>query len=418
MGFVLVSARKDLLRRLRDPAALVVWLGIPFVILTMMTLAFGSGFGGGPRKIQAHLLLVDADESVVGGLFAGAFGQGPLADLIRLEAVGDEETARERINAGEATALLVIPDGFGEAVLRRQPTELKLWTNPAQRILPGIVEETIGVFVDGTFYLQQLLGEPLETIAASVDEEEIDLEQVTAISEEIYRLVERIETRVFPPAIELTTDVITEEESPQDDLGFGNLFYPGVFFMAIFFVAQGLSDDIWLEKKNGTLHRGLRIHGGGTSMLLGKLVAGAALMTVLSVLSLLAGGFLFGVDWTRLPLATVWSVVSGCTLLSLFTLLNVLAHTQRTAAIVGNLVMFPLLILGGSLFPTESMPTGLLAIGRWTPNGWALAHLKRVFAGSAGVVETLPALVAMLGMAAVFVFLTRRRMAGRFAGGA
>ena len=62
MGFVLVSARKDLLRRLRDPAALVVWLGIPFVILTMMTLAFGSGFGGGPRKIQAHLLLVDADE--------------------------------------------------------------------------------------------------------------------------------------------------------------------------------------------------------------------------------------------------------------------------------------------------------------------------------------------------------------------
>lgn len=418
MGFVLASARKDLVRRLRDPAALIIWLGIPFVILTLMTLAFGSGFGGGPQKIQAHLLLVDADESVVSGLFAGAFGQGPLADLIRLEAVGDEETARERINAGEATALLVIPDGFGEAVLRRQPTELKLWTNPAQRILPGIVEETIGVFVDGTFYLQQLLGEPLETIAASVDEEEIDLEQVTAISAEIYRLIERIETRVFPPAIELTTEVISEEESPQDDLGFGNLFYPGVFFMAIFFVAQGLSDDIWLEKKNGTLHRGLRIHGGGTSILLGKLVAGAAVMTVLSVLSLLAGGFLFGVDWTRLPLATVWSVVSGCTLLSLFTLLNVLAHTQRIAVIVGNLVMFPLLILGGSLFPAEEMPAVLLAIGRWTPNGWALAHLKRVFAGSAGVVETLPALVAMLGMAAVFVFLTRRRMAGRFVGGA
>ncbi len=416
MGFVLASARKDLVRRLRDPAALIVWIGIPFVILTMMTLAFGTGFGGGPHKIQAHLLLVDADGSVVSGLFAGAFGQGPLADLIRLEPVDDEETARERINAGEATALLVIPDGFGDAVLRRQSTELRLWTNPAQRILPAIVEETIEIFVDGTFYLQQLLGEPLETIAASIDEEEIGIEQVTRISEEIYRLVERIQERVFPPAIELTTEVITEDESAQANPGFSNLFYPGIFFMAIFFVAQGLSDDVWREKSNGTLHRALRIHGGGIGMLLGKLAAGAVLITVISILSLLAGGFLFGVDWIRLPLATVWSVVSGCTLLSLFTLLQVLARTQRAAVLIANLVMFPLLILGGSLFPAEGMPASLLAIGRWTPNGWALVHLKKVFAGSAGIVETLPPLVAMLSMTAVFVFLTQRRISKRFAG--
>ena len=153
-------------------------------------------------------------------------------------------------------------------------------------------------------------------------------------------------------------------------------------------------------------------------MLLGKLAAGAVMITVLSVLSLLAGAFLFGVDWIRLPLATVWSVVSGCTLLSLFTLLQVLARTQRAAVLVANLVMFPLLILGGSLFPAEGMPASLLAIGRWTPNGWALAHLKKVFAGSAGIVETLPPLVAMLGITAVFVFLTQRRISGRFVGGA
>jgi ABC-2 type transport system permease protein len=418
MHFVLASARKDLVRRSRDPAALIVWLGIPFVILALMTLAFGSGFGGGSPKIQAHLLLVDSDKSVVSGLFASAFGQGPLAELIRLEAVDDEATARESINEGNATALLVIPDGFGEAVLRSQPTELKLWTNPAQHILPGIVEETIGVFVDGTFYLQQLLGEPLETIATGVDEEAFNLAQVTAVSTEIYQLVERIQTRVFPPAIELTTAVITEEASPQEDLGFGNLFYPGIFFMAIFFVAQGLSDDIWIEKKNGTLHRSLRIHGGGSGLLLGKLGAGAVLLMALSVLSLVAGGLLFGIAWTRVPLATIWAVVSGCTLLALFTLLQVVARTQRAAVLVSNLVMFPLLILGGSLFPTEAMPAGLLAIGRWTPNGWALIHLKKVFAGSAGVVETLPALAAMLAMTAVFVFLTQRRLVGRFAGSA
>ena len=418
MGFVLSSARKDLVRRLRDPVALIIWIGIPFAILTLMTLAFGSGFGGGANKIQAHLLLVDSDDSVVSGLFAGAFAQGPLADLIRLEAVDDEPVARRRINDGDATALLVIPEGFGEAILRRTPTELQLWTNPAQRILPGIVEETIGSFVDATFYLQQVAGEPLDSIAASIDADKIDVAQVTEISADVYRLVERVEQRVFPPAIELTTEVITQDEGEQPDLGFGNLFYPGILFMAIFFIAQGLSDDVWYEKNNRTLHRALRIHGGGAALLLGKLVAGAVFLAMVSILSLLAGVFLFGIDPARLPLATVWAVVSGCTLMALFMLFQVLAPNQKVASIIGGFVMFPLLILGGSLFPAEGMPAGLLAIGRWTPNGWALAQLKLVFAGTAGWIETVPAMLAMLGMSALFFVLTVRRMAGRFAGGA
>jgi len=75
-------------------------------------------------------------------------------------------------------------------------------------------------------------------------------------------------------------------------------------------------------------------------LLLGKLRAGAVLMTALSALSLVAGGFLFGIAWSIVPLAVVWSVVSGCGLLALFTLLQVVARTQRAAVLVGNLVMF------------------------------------------------------------------------------
>jgi len=416
MGFLLASVHKDLVRRLRDPAALVLWLGIPFAILTLMTLAFGSGFRGGPQTIQAHLLLVDADKSVVSGLFVNAFGQGPLAELIRVETVKDPEAARSQINRGEGTALLVIPDGFGQAVIRRTPKELKLWTNPAQQILPGIVEETVGLFVDATFYLQQLLGDQFETIAQGMEEGTFSVEQVSGISAEVDQLIDRIETRVFPPAIELTTAVIVEDTSAQDQLGFGNLFFPGVFFMAIFFFAQGLSDDVWIERKNGTLHRILRTHGGVRVLLLGKLGAGAVILTALSCLSLLAGGFLFDIAWSRMPLAIIWSAVSGVALLALFTLLQVVARTQRAAVLVSNLAMFPLLILGGSLFPTEAMPNSLALIGRWTPNGWALAHLKQVFAGSVGIAETLPALAVMLGMIAVFGFLTTRRIGGRFVG--
>ena len=93
-------------------------------------------------------------------------------------------------------------------------------------------------------------------------------------------------------------------------------------------------------------------------------------------------------------------------------------HYDNLAVIIGNLVMFPLLILGGSLFPAEAMPSFLLAIGKWTPNGWALAHLKKVFAGSTGVLETLVAIIAMLAFTSVFLWITKRRLAGGFSGGA
>jgi len=38
--------------------------------------------------------------------------------------------------------------------------------------------------------------------------------------------------------------------------------------------------------------------------------------------------------------------------------------------------MFPLLMIGGSFFPTETMPGWMVAIGSWTPIGMAIEQLK------------------------------------------
>jgi len=51
MSFVLVSAGKDLRRRLADLPGLAVWLGMPILIGTLMTVAFG----GGDAAPKAHV---------------------------------------------------------------------------------------------------------------------------------------------------------------------------------------------------------------------------------------------------------------------------------------------------------------------------------------------------------------------------
>ena len=55
-------------------------------------------------------------------------------------------------------------NGFSDAVLREQPTTLLLLTNPAQRILPRIVEEGLAIVADGTFYVHRVLGPELREI--------------------------------------------------------------------------------------------------------------------------------------------------------------------------------------------------------------------------------------------------------------
>jgi ABC-type Na+ efflux pump permease subunit len=380
MSFIWSSAKKDVVRRLRDPVALIIWIGIPILILTLLTLAFGFGK---QVKPQAHLLVVDEDESFVSTLLIGAFGRGPLAELILVEQV-DSAAGHERIHAGDGSALLVIPEGFGEAVLKEEPTELKLLTNPSQFILPGIIEETLSILVDGTFYVQRIFGEPLREIVDGPPEGEdyFSDEAIASISVTINRLVEQIGDNLLPPVIELEMSLDVEEDEEAPPIAFGGLFFLGMFFMALFFMAQGMSDDVWRERAQGTLRRAVTTPHGVAGLLAGKLLAGGAIIGAISLIGLPFGSWVYELEMTRLPLAVLWSAFSGTVLLALFTLVQLYATSQRMGSILTGMVVFPLLIVGGSFFPFVAMPDFLAAIGRWTPNGWALEQLKAIVIGA------------------------------------
>ena len=402
-----VSCRKDLKRRLRDPAALALWIGIPAAILILMTLAFGGANEDGGGMPRAKMYVIDRDGSIVSQILVGAFSQGQLAEMIEAVAVPDLDQARQRLMEGDGSAALVIPSGFGEAVMRQQETRLELVTNPAQRILPAILEETMSIAVDGLFYIQVLFGDSLL--------EMVDAGDPLQTFPTVYKTAERVMEQIESPLIELVQVAPPQQDDAPQQGSFGRLFFPGIFFMAIFFIAQGMSDDIWIEKRYGTLDRALRVPGGDAALLGGKILAGGVLLAAIALIALIAGAMIFDIPWSALPLAIFWSTLSGICLLSLFLLLQVWCSTQRAASLFGHLLIFPLIILGGSLFPTESMPAFLASIGRFTPNGWALARLKEIFDGSFELGQLLPATAVLLAMTAVLFLLAKRRMRSGFA---
>jgi len=185
--------------------------------------------------------------------------------------------------------------------------------------------------------------------------------------------------------------------------------------MSLMFTAQGMSLDIWIEKTSGTLRRLLSTPQRVASFLMGKLVASVTIMALAVVVALGLGVVMFGVPMARAPLALVWAAFAGAALFSYLVLIQVLSTSTRGGQFLSSMIVFPLIMIGGSFFPFEVMPAWMARIGRWTPNGLAVAKIKEILFGHPEPGALAVAAVALGVPAAVAFWLAVRRLRGQFA---
>jgi ABC-type multidrug transport system permease subunit len=136
------------------------------------------------------------------------------------------------------------------------------------------------------------------------------------------------------------------------------------------------------------------------------------------LVALAVGAWYFEVPFVRVPVAALWGTLSGALLLALMMLLQVLASSQRVGGVLTLAVLFPLMMLGGSFFPFESMPAWMVAVGQRTPNGWSVSVLRAIVRGEAGAgALATGSLVLLAGIALLFAAVAWRMRAGFARGG-
>jgi ABC-2 type transport system permease protein len=388
----------------RDPLGVLLWLAIPLAVSALLELAFGA-HGEPPR---ARLLVADEDESVGSRLFAGTLSQGRLAELLELEPVGSAE-GRAAIEDGDASALLVIPAGFGDALLRSRPTRLELVRNPAERILPGIAEEVLSILVEGAFYAGRILREPLSRIVDTEGAEEgaAPDSALVSVTLAVNELVRRAGPWLFPPAIELVRTGADGDAAPAR--GFAEPFFPGMLFLSLLLVARALAGDVWAERAGGTLRRAATLPRRLEGLLAGKLLAGFLVLLAVAGVGLAAGRWAFGLPLANPVPALLWATFAGAAFLAAFQVLNLVAGSERGADVLTSAILFPLAFAGGSFFPLEIMPGWLARFGRATPNGWAVERFAAILRDEADAgALALGFAVLALATAAAFLIAARR----------
>jgi len=410
--FLVTTLIKDLRRRLADPIALILWIGIPLVIGWLMTLAMGGDGGGVPK---AKVLLVDQDDSFLTQLLEGAGSNSEsFLDIERVEL----DEGRARLDRGEGSALLILPAGFTQALLEEQPVELQLITNPAQFVLPRIIEEGLEMMIEACFYVHRLFGESLRTIAAGPPGggDFFTNMRIAQIAADINTQLQNLDVALFPPVIKVEDEpqpeAVAGETKPKT--GIGALLLPSILFMSLLFIAQGVSEDIWKERNQGTLRRLYVTPQTAALFLLGKLLAGTAVMLVISAVGLVAGWLFLGLASSNAPLALVWCAFAGTVLLVFFTLLQTLAKNERAGNVLTSIVLFPLMMVGGSFFPLEAMPSWMAAIGRQTPNGLALTRLNELLRDELAMGDLARTALILFIPAAIAFALALRRLRSAF----
>ena len=369
MTFLLATFKKDIARWRQDRTAILIWLGIPFMIGGLITAMMDRGDDSGP---MGTLLIADLDDTLVSGFIAGAFSQDELAALLGVKKVTQAE-GTELIEAGEASGFLTIPEGFQDAFLNDTPVTLTLKTNPSQTILPGIIEDVTGVLLDAGFYLQVAFGPEIAKLKDSVSSDQQSDLFVSTLAVQMNQKMETLVPKLFPPLLDV---VIVEPPAaePQPDIAL--LFLPGMVLMALMFASQGLSADYWREREGGTLRRLVSTPGLLSRFVVGKALAAGLMMALLGGVTLFVGFLYHELAWSKFLPSIIWIMLSGVALFAWFAALQMLMPTAKASNLLTSLIVFPLLMMGGSFFPLDALPDWLAAIGRLSPNGFMVDKLS------------------------------------------
>jgi ABC-type transport system involved in cytochrome c biogenesis permease component len=362
MHFAIASFRKDIARWRQERNSFLIWLAIPLMIGGLLTL-MSAGGGSGP---SGTLLVDDQDDTLISGFVVGAFTQEQMGDLFVVQRVTAVEGAA-LMEAGEASGFLTIPSGFQDAFLNDTPITLPLKTNPSQVILPGIIENVTEVLLDAGFYLQAMFGSELRKIQGSDDIDGPSNAFVSEVAIDINEKMQNLGESLTPLAFDLEI-VEPPPAEPQPDIGL--LFLPGIVLMALLFSSQGVSSDYWKERENGTLRRLVSSPGLLNQFVFGKALAAAVIIGVISGITMVLGFLYHDVAWSKFLPSMLFVASAGVGFFAWFAALQMLFSSQKGASLLTTILLFPLMMMGGSFFPLAALPNWLAEIGRMSPNGF------------------------------------------------
>jgi ABC-2 type transport system permease protein len=362
MRRILFVAEKELHHIFRDPRSLTVALVMPI----MMTFLYGYAVNMDIENIA--LAIVDRDGSAESRALSDRFYQSTY--FTPPDQIVDPNDPDGILREGAANAVLTIPGGFGESVVRREPVAL-------------------GLIIDGS---DNSLGTAVKAYADAVVNK---------------YLLSTMPVGFRPPAVDLSIQVLYNP-----DLKSSHFFVPGLVAIILMMISALLTSiTIAREKETGTMEQLLVAPVRPLEILAGKILPYIFLALLDGILVLVFAKFLFGVPFTGSKLLLLgFGLIYIITSLAIGILISSLVRTQQLAMMMALMTtMLPSVMLSGYIFAIKNMPPFLQVVSRIVPAQYFLKIIRGIMLKGAAFEVLITQALFLVALAVVMIVVAIKK---------
>ena len=197
--------RKDLLRDAKHPWGLIVFMVIPVLTTVLMALVF-SPQNDIQKNIVIDIAMLDRDDDLIAGLLRSFTNQGGAAQNLKLHFVETEAQGIQLVEKRTVSAFVMLPPNLTVDLLDNRPTAIRLYKNPAESILPKIVEEGLNVLCLGIAQALRLVQPEIKTVRDMMEQDTMpDVLDVADVALNSVNRLKTVEPYLFPPLIQFKT---------------------------------------------------------------------------------------------------------------------------------------------------------------------------------------------------------------------
>ena len=333
-------ALKEFYHIYRDARSLAIVFAMPL----MMTFLYGYAINMDINNIT--LAVLDFDHTYESRQLTGDFYNSSYFSKPEKSAtLADPE---DILRAGDATAVLIIRPGFGDALHTGRKYDL-------------------GMVVDGA---DNSLGTAMQAYANGI------LAQF---------LIDRLPPDFTPPGI-----TIYEQVLYNPDLKSSHFFVPGLVAVVLMMISALLTSiTLAREKETGTMEQLLTAPVHPWEIMIGKIFPYIIIAFIDGLLVILFAKFIFGVPFVGSKLLLFgFMLMYVASALSIGILISTLVKTQQVAMMFALvLTLLPSVMLSGFIFSIKNMPKVLQGITYIVPARYFLVVIRGIMLEGAGFSE-------------------------------
>lgn len=377
---------KDMLEFRRNRMSLAALFIMPLLFLIM----FGFIFPSGTTQQHMPMGIVNLDQ-----------GQGSSEFITQLEAMNKNtsfmnfktfssvDEAKTQIQQGKLYGVFIVPPGFSDNLTSGKSADFTVYIDNSNPQSSMQIQQVLASTVSG-----------MNDMKAQANVIELSKESNQPVNPQ---------AMIFPYIPNIQTTI-------PGQTNYFNFLAPGLMIMIVMMsVMTGIPEAISKEKEMGTFDGMLSAPISQVSVIIGKTAALCTRGFIQCIMILVIAMLLFGVTLQGNILLAFFMLLLG-----IFSFIGIgimaisMSGDQASSTMIVNLLMFPMMFLGGVFYPIQQMPWFMQTISQFIPLTYAADAMRKIMLLNAGIGDVMTQIFILIAFGvvtmAIAVPLFRRSM--------